>query len=515
MKRRRDAAYFRGMRHPPQLRIAVALAGLAAMAGCAIGGGERVGGEPNAVAREVTLLDLFGSQSVTPFADEVSRLSEGALQIRVVSAEHGDTDYEAATIQDVHDGRADLAVVGARAWDEFGASAFSALGAPFLVDSYALQERVLTSDVVATMLRELPADLVGIGILPGPLRRPFGRAGALAAPSDFQGLTIGTQQSNVADATLRALGARPQRLMLDADLSPGYTRLDGLELQVAAVESDRLDKDGSHLMTNVNLWPRSLVVFGGAQAAQRLSDDELQILRAAATNVVAVMTGSERSLEEETAANLCRKGNTEFDAATATDLEALHQAVEPVYAGLERDAGTSVIIAEIERLKEQLGEPATEIAACSPPTASAPSRVATELDGAWTMDTDLSVDDPEDFDENWGHWVFVFDRGRFAITQENATSCTWGYGTYAVNGARMSWTFEDGGGIAPNNAMNRPGEYFVFDVSVYRDTLTLAPVEGEISPLNFRAEPWRRLPETASWEHFSTRCPPPTAALSP
>ena len=70
------------------------------------------------------------------------------------------------------------------------------------------------------------------------------------------------------------------------------------------------------------------------------------------------------------------------------------------------------------------------------------------------------------------------------------------------------------GGIAPNNAMNRPGEYFVFDFSTYRDTLTLTPVEGQISPLNFRAKPWRRLAETASTEHFSKHCPPPEAALN-
>ena len=131
------------------------------------------------------------------------------------------------------------------------------------------------------------------------------------------------------------------------------------------------------------------------------------------------------------------------------------------------------------------------------------------------METDRSAAAPEYFDENWGHWVFVFDRGRFAITQENETSCTWGYGTYAVNGARTSWTFVDGGGIAPNGATNRPGEYFVFDFSAYRDTLTLSPVEGEISPLNFRDQPWRRISETASSQHFSTRCPPPAEALEP
>ena len=36
------------------------------------------------------------------------------------------------------------------------------------------------------------------------------------------------------------------------------------------------------------------------------------------------------------------------------------------------------------------------------------------------MDSKRSAAAPEYLDENWGHWIFVFDRGRFAITQENA-----------------------------------------------------------------------------------------------
>jgi hypothetical protein len=107
----------------------------------------------------------------------------------------------------------------------------------------------------------------------------------------------------------------------------------------------------------------------------------------------------------------------------------------------------------------------------------------------------------------------VFDRGRFAITQENRKACTWGYGTFAVDGNRMSWTFTDGGGIAPTGASDTPGEYFVFGFSAYRDTLTITPVKGEISPLNFRAKPWRRLATTPTRQFFSKRCPPPAAAL--
>ena len=131
-------------------------------------------------------------------------------------------------------GEADLAVMGTRAWDDFGAPGLAALGAPFLVDSYPLQERILTSDLVDPILEELrPAGFEGIGILPGPLRRPFGLAGALAAPHDFQGLAIGTQQSNVADATLLALGARPRRLPSDVAAPNGLTGLDGVEFQVS------------------------------------------------------------------------------------------------------------------------------------------------------------------------------------------------------------------------------------------------------------------------------------------
>ena len=115
--------------------------------------------------------------------------------------------------------------------------------------------------------------------------------------------------------------------------------------------------------------------------------------------------------------------------------------------------------------------------------------------------------------ENWGDWVYVFDRGRFAITQENSEACTWGYGTFSVVGSQMTWTFTDGGGIAPNGAQNKPGEHFVFGLSAYRDTLTVTPVEGAISPSNFRAKPWRRLSSTPSRRFFSKRCPPPAAAL--
>jgi TRAP-type C4-dicarboxylate transport system substrate-binding protein len=504
-------AYVRRMSGRAALLLVVAVT---ALAGCSLGGTERVGGEPDADVHELTMLNLFDQQEVTQFTEEVSRLSKGELRIRTIQAEQDGVDYEAAMVRRLQDGEADLAVVGTRGWDDLGAPGLAALGAPFLVDSYPLQERILTSGLVETLLEQLrPAGMVGIGILPGPIRRPLGLTGALVAPHDFQGLTIGTQQSNVADATLLALGATPRRLPFDVSAPDGLSGVDGVELQLAAVESGRLDAVGSHVMTNVNLWPRSLVVLAGEHAHSRLSDEEREILHVAAINAVPGLVDADRALEEEAATNLCRKGHTDFDAASPQQLQVLRRAVEPVYADLARDPEARVVIETVERLKEQLAAPPTAIAECTPASDVPNTGEATDVDGVWMMDTDRSAAGPEYLDENWGHWVFLFDRGRFAITQENETACTWGYGTYAVDGTRMSWTFVDGGGIAPNYAMNKPGEYFVFDFSAFRDMLVLAPVQGEISPVNFRAEPWRLLSGTPTSEHLSIDCPPPASAL--
>ena len=493
------------------LLAAAALTGAASIAGCLSSDSDRVGGERPVASRVLTMLDPFSSgQEVAAFKDEVARLSHGALRIRVIDGFGHSPDFEASTIREMRRGRADLAFAGSRAWDEFGADSLRALHAPLLIDSYELQESVLESELVGPLLEELqPLGLVGIGILPGPIRRPLGAAHRLAAPRDFRGLTIGTQQSRVADATMRVLGARPRRLPASA---PGLAGLDGVERPVGALDSDGLDAASSHLMANVNLWPRPLVVFANGPSYRRLTSDQRQILRTAAANVVSKKLADEMNFEAESTGNLCRERRTTLDLATSAELRALRRAVEPVYRELRRDPATRAAIGSIERLKDELGEPPTELPECEP-AAEAPTSDASEIDGVWRMDTDPSAAGSEASPENWGRWIYVFDRGRFAITQENRDACTWGYGTFGVDGNRMSWTFTDGGGIAPSGAENRPGEFFVFDFSAYRDTLTVTPVEGEISPNNFRDKPWRRLSDTPSPRYLSKRCPPPPAAL--
>ena len=70
--------------------------------------------------------------------------------------------------------------------------------------------------------------------------------------------------------------------------------------------------------------------------------------------------------------------------------------------------------------------------------------------------------------------------------------------------------FTDGGGFAPTNNLNKPGEHFVLRWSRYRDTMTLTA----ISPADVIFErPWHRLSGTPSAGYLSKRCPPPAQAL--
>jgi hypothetical protein len=78
-------------------------------------------------------------------------------------------------------------------------------------------------------------------------------------------------------------------------------------------------------------------------------------------------------------------------------------------------------------------------------------------------------------------------------------------------GDRFDLQFTDGGGIAPDNAANAPGEFFTVRWSLYHDVMTLYQVNF---PPNFLARPWSRISATPSRRFLDRRCPPPAGALA-
>jgi TRAP-type C4-dicarboxylate transport system substrate-binding protein len=226
-------------------------------AGCFGGANTKSGGK---AAEHVVVLRLEnGGLPLDLYTAEVSRLSGGSIQIDLTGAAHpGDPRYETKVIRDVQSGRAQLGWVGSRAWDLVGVRSFDALMAPFLIDNYPLEQKVLQSPIAAQMLAGLRRlGLIGIGVFPGPMRVMLGVRKRFLKVSDFTGARIGIQDSRVADATFHALGATIVDLPPEAKL----TGLDGYEQQLGSIYENEYFLTSHAVTANLVFWPRPLVVF--------------------------------------------------------------------------------------------------------------------------------------------------------------------------------------------------------------------------------------------------------------
>jgi len=582
-----------------------------ALAACSGSSSDKAGGADEAEPRVLTLAVQAGVPlQIAAFAEELNRLSDGTLQIRFNDKWRlGEATYEAGTLEDVKTGKVDMAWVGARAFDTVGVTSFQALVAPLLIDSYDLEAKVFNEGLPEQMLAEVEKlDLVGVGVLPGPMRKLLGVSQPFVGPRDFAGHVVGIQDSAVAEKALNALGASPMPVPAEAPLDD----LDAYEQQLASIAGNSYDADAEYVTSNVNLWPRPLVIVMGNEAFESLTDEQRSALRDAAAAAVPKALEASRAEDEEAADALCKRGMS-FATASEKDLAELRAALEPVYAELTSDPETKSYIDAITSLKneiaasaeapgcdsvseqsasagipegtyestitqddwveaevdgestagvfqmefndgvlilrepngevgfqasyslfrdriEALGDPDTVTArwsldgtrlrftdigtcggtACVPSDEVNPYDVVwgshpwvrvepkpSSLDGVYEFTTTAeelkAAGSPDAVVENYGQHRWVLDGGRFEMTQKNGASDRWTKGTYVVRDNIVEFTVEDYGGVAPTDSSEETGEVFTYTWSLYRDQLTLGPVEGAISPENFRAKPWTRV----------------------
>jgi Bacterial extracellular solute-binding protein, family 7 len=239
--------------------------------------------------------------------------------------------------------------MGARAWDRMGIMSFQALQAPFLVTDYGLLGRIATGPVAERMLAGLDGHgFVGLGLVPEHLRYAFGVRGPLASVDDFAGARIRVRPSGATDALVRALGAKPVHISGDAvGAAVSNGELDGAE---ASLGTNSADEGENHLTVNLPLFPKTLTLFAGEDAYDRLDTSQREAIREAAVQTVgyaAAHSPSERALMRD----FCGEGRSvSAVAATRSDLTALERAAQPVYTQLEQDPDTKALIAAIRGL---------------------------------------------------------------------------------------------------------------------------------------------------------------------
>jgi C4-dicarboxylate-binding protein DctP len=444
-----------------------------------------------------------------PYADAVARASHGTLAIlQVTNAHRGDPAFERKMIADVQAGRTPLAVVGARVWDTVGVRDFQALQAPFLITSYDHEQRVLQAPLARQMLASLSRlHLTGLTMLPGPFRRMLDIHTTYLSARDFRGTRVGIQDSRVAAQTMRALGATPIAI---AGMAP-VDSVDGYEQQLASIAGNGYNDVSRAVTTNLALWTRPQVIFGNPRALARLTPAQRHALVEAGTRLLPAATAAVADEDRDAAAQLCRAGFA-LKLATPAGLRSIEQAVQPIYRTLSADPGTRNAIAAIRALRTD--DAAQQNATCAERQATAGAQTA--FDGVYRRSSTAQQAARHDHVSvkdvnlgNYGDYIMVLDRGRFAVTQRNSKACMWQYGRVTVAGDRLQWDISDGGGVGPPEAANKPGEQFVYKPELYRGTLTLKT----ITPTDLPTTVWQRTNTTPSRTALDPRCRPPAAAL--
>ena len=338
----------------------------ALLAGCGSESSDRAGGEKPIKAKVLTMANAnFELGELEAFDEAVGRVSDGRLRIKWLN-EYGrgrDGNAEVNLIRDVNAGKADLGWAGTRVFDELGDPAFNPLHAPMLIDSYELQEKVLSDGLVDPMLESLgDLELQGIGVLPGPLRRPLGKH-PLRGPDDWAGARIASSGGAQVERALRSLGATV--LYDNPGVSEDTDTFDGIETSIAAVPGNHYHRDLPYLTGNLVLWPRLLVLFAGPD----VSSDDLAVLREAAKAAIPEAIALSRSLESDGLSEVCRS-TLKVVSASAGDADGLRAAFRPVYDELERDAAASDAVVRIRELARGGGSGAAPVRC---PAASKPA----------------------------------------------------------------------------------------------------------------------------------------------
>jgi TRAP-type transport system periplasmic protein len=396
-------------------RARLATASLAVIAavvagGCSGGGGsgDKAGGsgEPVVLRMANAYGDLQSAPVIEHFVSQVKERSGGNLRIQVASTwgDYAD-DAEQQVVRAVAAGKVDLGWSGARVLDTMGVTSFQALQAPMLIDSYALEQAVVVSDLPGQMLQGLTkVGVRGLGVLPDGLRKPIAVKHPLLGVGDWRGITFGTLKSQGQAQAIRSLGATPMevfRRSRNQALLDG--RLQGLEMDLFVYEHGALAQPAPYVTANVTLWPQMDALFANPARLDRLTEQQRGWLQQAAQDAAGRMAAL-ADRDAQSLKNACQSG-ARFANASPADLVALRNAFAPVYASLEQDPQTKAFIQRIQALKQSTpaGAPLAIPSGC---TGKAPARTAAsagttpaDLNGTYryllTKEDAAKVGDPE------------------------------------------------------------------------------------------------------------------------
>jgi hypothetical protein len=227
-----------------------------------------------------------------------------------------------------------------------GAASFDPLHAPFVIDSYELETRLLEGDADEHMLADLKRiGLTGVAVLPGPLQY-LQLDRRIDGPAGLAGLRIGYTDASLHKAALSALGARPAPIPTGGDI----TELDGVVGHAISIHGNAYVNTARYTVADTPLWPRPFVVFANNDTWTSLSQGDRELLQRAAARAHSGMRAALLEREHLAVAGLCRSGAKLINLGPDGQAQ-MRQAVEPLLAELRTNPATRDTMAEIAALR--------------------------------------------------------------------------------------------------------------------------------------------------------------------
>jgi TRAP-type transport system periplasmic protein len=326
--------------------VALVLVGLASA--CGDVDADRSGGtkEPRVLVLANSDRVVNGIPAVEQFAKKVEQVSGGRLRIKIESGWGGEDYDEAGLIRDVAAGKAALGWAGTRAFDLVGVKAFQPLHLPLLVGSYGAQAAVVQDPLVRELLDQLDeVGLEGLGLAVDQVRIPAAAARPILTAADFEGLRVRTMASQVQADVLEGLEAEPATTAQVSDVE----EFDAAETMLWTYVVNSQHGPLPFLTRNLGLWPRGVVLFGGADSLADLGDGEREWLRQGATEAVEWSVQHAADRDATQLQRLCKAG-ARVATATPQQLAAFRAALEPQYERLRNDAEVGAITQRVEAL---------------------------------------------------------------------------------------------------------------------------------------------------------------------
>lgn len=295
--------------------------------------------------------DLTSGQAA--FIQDLASVSGGMIKVDLTVNFGGPaTDAESKLVEAIASGDVDGGWPSTRAFADAGIRGLEAVEAPLTIPSYAVSKALVSGPVAVDLLAQLHGSGVkGLGLVVGPLRRPFAAQAPLLSLQDWKGIPFRSFNSPVQADTIRALGATPVNSGNDWVDQIASGTLRGIEFDVAQYSANGNGSLAPFVTANVVLWPKVFVLALSQKRWDALTDQQRTWVQQAAD--LATKASVDARWDESTpAVGLCAGGVRFVDASTS-QLAALHDAVAPVIATLAADPVNGPLLAEIQAIARQ------------------------------------------------------------------------------------------------------------------------------------------------------------------